>query len=104
MSIYEKKKMENFVQAKWSVITQEQSLRNLQELICPLDIKAESYSVLKQRTVLLHDMLLTVDTIQVSMYKTDSRSRVIIAPCKIKQEAYHLRSHLECWDNVAVCG
>jgi len=42
--------MENFVQAKLSVITQEQSLRNLQELICPLDIRAESYSVLKQRT------------------------------------------------------
>lgn len=42
--------MEDFVQAKLSVITQEQSLRNLQELICPLDIRAEPYSVLKQRT------------------------------------------------------
>ena len=99
-----KKKDGKFCSSQMSVITQEQSLRNLQELICPLDIKAESYSVLKQRSVLLHDMLLTVDTIQVSMYKTDSRSWVIIVPCKIKQEAYHLRSHLECWENVAVCG
>lgn len=99
-----KKKDGKFCSCQMSVITQEQSLRNLQELICPLDIKAESYSVLKQRSVLLHDMLLTVDTIQVSMYKMDSRSRVIIVPCKIKQEAYHLRSHLECWENVAVCG
>ena len=42
--------MENFVQAQLSIITQKQSLRNLQKLICPLDIIAESYSVLKQRT------------------------------------------------------
>ena len=28
------------------------------------------------------------------MYKRSSRSRVIVAPSKIKQEGYHLRSHL----------
>lgn len=53
-----------------------QSLRNLQKLICPLDIIAESYSVLKQRTDILHDILLTFDTIQVPMYNRSSRSWV----------------------------
>ena len=35
--------MDNFIQAKLRIIIQEQPLRKLQELFCPLKVKAQLY-------------------------------------------------------------
>ena len=43
--------MENFIQAKLRIITQEWHLGKLQELFCPLQVKVQLYKFLRQRAV-----------------------------------------------------
>ena len=45
------RKMENFIRAKLRIITREQPLRKLWELFRPLEVKAQLYKFLRQRTV-----------------------------------------------------
>ena len=46
-----KKEMENFIRDKLRIITWKYTLRKLQELFCPLDVKAQLYKILRQRAV-----------------------------------------------------
>ena len=46
-----KKEMENFIQAKMRIITQEQLLRKLRELFNLLEVKAQIYKLLRPRAI-----------------------------------------------------
>ena len=78
---WSKKKMENFIRAKLRIITREQHLRNLWELFCPLEVKAQLYKFLRQG---LYIKWCIID----NLHNPD------LAPYKIRKECYLLRSCL----------
>ena len=58
-----KKERNNFIWAKLSIRTWEQQFRKLQELFCPLEVKAQLYKIFETEEDTLNDVLLTVYTI-----------------------------------------
>ena len=61
--------MENFIGAKLRIITQEQHLRRLGELVHQLEVKGQLYEFLETEGCTSNDILLTLHTIQIYKYK-----------------------------------
>ena len=60
-----KKEMENFIRAKFEVITQEEHLRKPWELFRQLEVKAQLYKFFETEGCTSNDVLLTVYIIQI---------------------------------------
>ena len=58
------KEIENFIQTKLRIITQEKHLGKLQELFHILEVKAQLHKLCETEGYILNDVLLTVYTIQ----------------------------------------
>ena len=95
-----KKEMEDFIWAKLRIITRDQHLRKLQELLCPLEVKAQ-VMFFETEGCTLNDVLVTVYTIQIQVPLwplTRSRSMVSFTELLVLGECCSLwLSRYFCW-------
>ena len=75
----------------WGLLLGRQSFRKLWELFHLLEVRQSTVIHIFEIKSFTYVDVLTVDTIQVDMYKESSRSSWLFTPCKIKEDYYLLR-------------